>query len=360
MTSAALETGALVARHRRRARRVVAGLAVAVLVVLVLALGQGAVAIPPLEIGALLLRRLGLPVAADPLAQAVFEQVRAPRVMLAFAAGAALAVSGAAAQGVFRNPLADPGLIGVSSGAALAAVAVIVLGPALFGELSPAIRAAALPVAAFLGGLAATAVVYVAARSEGRLVVSTMLLTGVATGALAGAGIGWLTFLSDEQQLRMLAFWTLGSAGAATWLTALPTLALTGLSVAALVRLGPALNAMALGETEARALGVDPTRLTRTTAAFAALAVAAATAACGVIGFVGLVAPHLVRLVLGPDHRVLLPASALLGGGLLVAADTLARVAVAPTELPLGVVTALIGGPFFFWLLLRDKRRSLT
>lgn len=347
------------ARFGRRAT-LLAALLLAAAATVLLALGVGAVPIAPGEIFGILASRLGLAASApDVTQQAVFEAVRAPRVVLAFAAGAALGVSGAAIQGVFRNPLADPGLIGVTAGAALAAVAVIVLGPRLFGELPAALQPLLLPLGAFGGGLLATAIVYIASRSDGRVVVPTMLLAGVALGALAGAGVGWLTFISDEQQLRMLTFWTLGSAGAATWSSALPAAVLVSLAAALLAREAGPLNALALGEREARHLGFDPTATTTRVAVLSALAVGAATAACGAVGFIGLIAPHLLRLAAGPDHRLILPASALLGGTLLTAADTVARTAVVPTELPLGVVTAMIGGPFFFWLLLRDKRRRL-
>lgn len=361
MTIAPTSNLALAARRRRRAASVLMGLSIVLASVVLLALGIGAVALSPAEIVSLLLERLGLGVADAAMAErAVFEAIRAPRVLLAVAAGAALGVSGAAVQGVFRNPLADPGLIGVSPGAALGAVSVIVLGPALFGQIDPAFRPWLLPVAAFVGGLGATFIVYMAARAEGRVIVSTMLLAGVAVGAIAGAGLGWLTFLSDEEQLRTLTFWTLGSVGGATWASVLPAILLIGAAVVALLGLQRSLNALALGEAEARHLGFDPTRTAALTAVLAAVAVGAAVAACGIVGFVGLIAPHLVRLMAGPDHRIVLPGAALLGAALLVFADTLARTVVAPAELPLGVVTALVGGPFFFWLLLKDKRRALT
>lgn len=361
MTVAVTSSFALASRRRRRAAGVLTGLSIVLVIVVLLALGIGAVALSPADIASLLLERLGLGVADAATAErAVFEAIRAPRVLLAVAAGAALGVSGAAVQGVFRNPLADPGLIGVSPGAALGAVTVIVLGPALFGQIDSALRPWLLPVAAFVGGLGATVIVYMAARAEGRVIVSTMLLAGVAVGAIAGAGLGWLTFLSDEEQLRTLTFWTLGSVGGATWASVLPATLLIGAAVAALLGLQGNLNALALGESEARHLGFDPTRTAALTAVLAAVAVGAAVAACGIVGFVGLIAPHLVRLMAGPDHRIVLPGAALLGAALLAFADTLARTVVAPAELPLGVVTALVGGPFFFWLLLKDKRRALA
>lgn len=361
MTIAVPNTFSLIARRRRRALGILMGLSLLLGSLVLLALGIGAVALSPAEIVSLLMERLGLGVSdASPAERAVFEAIRAPRVVLAVAVGAALGASGAAVQGVFRNPLADPGLIGVSPGAALGAVLVIVLGPVLFGQIDSAWRPWLLPAAAFVGGLGATFIVYMAARAEGRLIVSTMLLAGVAVGAISGAGLGWLTFLSDEEQLRTLTFWSLGSVGGATWASVFPAALLIGAAVAMLLGLRRSLNALALGESEARHLGFDPTKTAALTAVLAAVAVGAAVAACGIVGFVGLIAPHLVRLMAGPDHRIVLPGAALLGAALLVFADTLARTVVAPAELPLGVVTALVGGPFFFWLLLKDKRRSLT
>lgn len=349
----------LMAARERRARLVLIGLGLVLGLSVLAGLGVGAVALSPGEIAAVIARRLGLDVAVSAQSVAVFEAIRAPRVVLATIAGAGLALAGAAIQGVFRNPLADPGLIGVSPGAAFGAVFVIVMGDRLFGGLGPELRSWLLPLAAFSTGLIATAIVYLASRHEGRVIVPVMLLAGVAISAIAAAGIGWLTFLADENQLRMLTFWTLGSVGGASWVSVAPTLLLvTGASLG-LLRLQRDLNALALGEVEARHLGFDPNRAATLVALLAAVAVGAVVAACGIVGFVGLVAPHLVRLMAGPDHRIVLPGAALLGAALLVFADTLARTIVSPAELPLGVVTALVGGPFFFWLLLRDKQRTL-
>lgn len=335
--------------------------AFAVLAVLV-GVGLGPVAITPGEAVSIAAARFGFEDASllDPMQVAVLESIRLPRVLMGFLAGAALAMAGAALQGVFRNPLADPGLIGVSAGAAFGAVAVIVLGPIIMTFLTPEWLAWALPIAAFLCGLIATGIVYIAARHEGRVIISTMLLAGVALSAIAMAGIGWLTFLADDAQLRMLTFWTMGSVGGATWAHIGPSVVLIGAASIVLLALARPLDALALGEDGARHLGFDPGRTTALAAAAGAVAVGAAVAACGVIGFVGLVAPHLVRLAAGPRHAIVLPGAALLGGGLVVLADTLARFAVAPAELPLGVVTALIGGPFFFWLLICDKARRLS
>ena len=287
----------------------------------------------------------------DATTAAVLYAIRAPRVLAAFAVGAALAAGGAAMQSLFRNPLADPGLLGVSSGAALAAVAVIVLGEKVMHIVPPELRPWCLPVAAFLGGLASTVVVYRIAARGGVALVGTLLLAGIAINAVTSAGIGLLVFVADDQQLRTLIFWTMGGFGAVTWAAIVPALLVLAISVPTLLPGAHLLDALALGEREAGHVGVDVERLKRRLVAQVALAVGAGVAISGIVGFVGLIAPHIVRLLLGPSHRTLLPAAALFGGAFLVLADALARVLVAPAELPIGVLTALVGGPFFLWLL---------
>jgi iron complex transport system permease protein len=334
-------------RPRLRHALVLGGLAVLLVAAALWSLGSGAVALPPREVLGALARWLdGAPAAAD---DGIVLMLRLPRVAMAVLCGAALACGGAAMQGLFRNPLADPGLIGVSAGAALGAVGVIVLGgalPALAASLGTAI-------AAFAGGLAATALVYLLGRRRGG--VAVLLLAGVAINAIAMAGVGLLTYLANENQLRDLSFWMLGSLGGIDWLrlgvAAVPML----LALVLLPRTARALNALLLGEREAALLGFRPERVQPLLIALVALAIGAAVAMTGVIGFVGLVVPHLLRMAFGPDHRLLLPASALGGASLLVAADTLARTVAAPAELPIGVLTALVGGPFFLWLLLRAR-----
>ncbi|MEV4380103.1 iron ABC transporter permease [Streptosporangium sp. NPDC049644] len=282
---------------------------------------------------------------------AVLWQIRFPRVVLSVLIGAALGVAGAAMQGVFGNPLAEPGVIGVSSGAAVGAVSAIVLGVSAFGGWS-------VTVAAFLGGLIATFAVYLFSRSAGRTEVVTLVLTGIAINAIAGAIVGLLTFLADDAQLRSISFWSLGSLGGATW----PVVAAVALfTVAGLVLIpffARALDVLALGERGARHLGVDTERVRVGVILLAALLTGAAVAAAGIIGFVGLVVPHLIRLAAGPGHRVLLPASALAGAVVLLAADLAARTLAAPADLPIGMLTALIGGPFFLWLLRRTRSQQ--
>lgn len=286
----------------------------------------------------------------------VIENIRAPRAVLGFAVGAALGASGAAMQGFFRNPLADPGLIGVSAGGALAAVSVIVLGGATLAPFTEALGAFAMPTAAFVGAFATVLVIYRISSFDGRVVVATMLLAGVAANALAYSGIGYLTFLADDSQLRDLTFWTLGSLGGATWERVIPAVLLMTFATLGLMTLQRSMNCLLLGEADASSLGVNVEAAKGRAALLTALGVGAATAVCGIVSFVGLVVPHLIRLMTGPDHRFVLPGSALLGGALVLFSDLIARLSVAPAELPLGVVTAALGAPFFFWLLIKDKR----
>jgi len=285
----------------------------------------------------------------------ILFEIRAPRTLLGALTGAALAMAGAMLQGLFRNPLADPGLVGVSSGAALGAVLVIVLGSALLAPITGALSLGALPIAAFCGGFATTLLLYAIATRRGRTSVGTMLLAGIAIGALTGAVTSYLVFRSDDLQLRELTFWTMGSVGGATWIK----IAVAAPPILAVLALTPfiarGLDALVLGESEARHLGIDTERL-KTVIIFAvALAVGAAVAFAGVIGFVGIIVPHVLRLAIGPEHRTLLPASAVLGAALLIAADMFCRVVVAPAELPIGIATAILGAPFFLSILLRKR-----
>jgi iron complex transport system permease protein len=351
MTALALERD-----HRRSALRdhrmlLMTALAVLLVLVSLLALGLGATGIPLGRVLTIVAEaatgRAGM-AGGDAL---VVLQVRLPRVLLGLLIGAALASSGALMQGLFRNPLADPGLVGVSAGAALAAAATIVLGDKLIGPLP----FTALPVGAFTGGLVTTLGLYLVSTRSGRTSMATMLLAGVAFGALAGAVMGLFSYLSDDRQLRDLSFWSLGSLSGATWTKVaavtpfiLPTLLATPF-------LARGLNALSLGEAEAFHLGVPVQCVKALAILLVAIAVGASVAASGMIGFVGIVVPHVLRLMAGADHRMLLSASALLGAALLVAADTVARTMAAPAELPIGILTAAIGAPFFLWLLLRRQ-----
>lgn len=291
---------------------------------------------------------------ATPLARNVFWMIRLPRVIMAVLVGSSLAMCGVLMQGVFRNPLADPGLIGVSSGAAVGAVFAIVFAGAL--GVGQSFGAFLIPVAAFGGGLLATLAVLAMSTRHGRTDVATMLLAGIAINALAGACIGLATYVSDESELRALTMWTLGSLGAASWTNvAIVAVAVVPAMIWGVIQ-SARLDLLLLGEAEARHLGVDVNRLERRVVLICALVVGASIGFVGIIGFVGLVVPHLLRLSLDARHRWVLPGSLLAGGALLLVADTVSRVVIAPAELPIGIVTSLIGGPFFLWLL--SARRS--
>ena len=321
-----------------------------------LSLALGPVSLPLADTLSAALRLFGLPVGGEQLQQAelILGQIRLPRTLLGLTVGAVLALCGVAMQGLFRNPLADPGLVGVSSGAALGA-AIAIVGGAALGGLPEAFAPYLLSFSAFLGGLGVTALVYRLGRRNGETSVATMLLAGIALTALAGAAIGLFTYLADDSTLRTLTFWNLGSLNGASYARLWPLLLVTAAVALWLPRRAKALNALLLGESEARHLGFAVERIKRELGFCTALGVGAAVAAAGMIGFVGLVVPHLMRLLVGPDHRVLLPASALAGASLLLLADLAARLLLAPAELPIGIVTALIGAPFFLYLLVRER-----
>ncbi|MZR32270.1 iron chelate uptake ABC transporter family permease subunit [Sneathiella sp. DP05] len=320
----------------------------ALLLLGLLLLGVAAVAT---SIGAVSIPLTGI-IGADLTDQqmAVLSSIRLPRVLLAIIVGSALAVSGAAMQGLFRNPLADPGLIGIATSAALAVAIVIVLA----GPITGYFGLYAMSIAAFVGALVACFVIFRFAKLTGTFSVTYMLLTGIAINAMSAAGVGFLTFLSDDQQLRTLTFWTMGSLGGALWVSVIVVTTIIVPSGLILIRNARELNVLLLGENEAQYLGVDVERLKRTIVICTALSVGAAISVSGIIGFIGLVVPHLVRLTLGPDHRLLIPASAFLGAIMLLLADTVARTIVVPAEMPVGILTSMIGGPFFLWLLIKQ------
>ncbi|WP_424967790.1 FecCD family ABC transporter permease [Metapseudomonas otitidis] len=332
------------------------GLSLLLLMALWLSLALGPVSLPLDATLRALLRLVGVPLDGDGLEQAelILAQIRLPRTLLGLAVGAVLAVSGVAMQGLFRNPLADPGLVGVSSGAGLGA-AVAIVGGAALGGLPEALAPYMLSISAFAGGFLITALVYRLGRRDGQTSVVTMLLAGIALNALAFATIGLFTYLADDATLRTLTFWNLGSLNGASYARLWPLLVVVLAVIAWLPRRASALNALLLGESEARHLGFDVERLKGELVFCTALGVGAAVAASGLIGFIGLVVPHLVRLLAGPDHRVLLPASALAGASLILFSDLAARLVLSPAELPIGIVTALVGAPLFLYLLLRGR-----
>jgi len=336
---------------------VLAGLAILLFWLVIVSTGIGAVSISPAQVIAILLNKAGVTAgwAYESAQEAILMNIRLPRVFLAVLVGAALAISGAAMQGLFRNPLADPGLIGVSSGAALATAIAMVVLSSLNLPIINFMGTTLIPFAAFTGGTIATVLVYRLATSNGRTNVATMLLAGIAINAMAGAIIGFMIFLADDDQLRDLTFWTLGSLSGAMWSSVWVVFPFLLAAILFLPRLSKGLNAILLGESEAKHLGVRVERLKKVIIVFVGVAVGAAVSVSGMIGFVGLVVPHILRLWIGPDHRFLMPGSAILGGLLLLGSDLLARTIVSPAELPIGVITASIGAPFFLWLLLRNK-----
>ncbi len=330
-------------------------LGLALLGAAVVSLGIGAVPISPAQTLAILFDQIGihLPIAFDATQVAVLLAVRLPRVLASLLVGGALATAGVALQAIFRNPLADPWLVGVSGGASCGAAAAVLgaalLPPTIAGTLGVAI----VPLTAFVGALAAALTVLRLARMGRAPSAVAMLLCGIAVNALASAGTGLLTYLADDTQLRRIAFWQLGSLGGVTW-RSLPVAALLMVSaVLLLLRHARQLDVLVLGEAEAGHLGIEPLRVRRRVVALAALCTGAAVALTGMIAFVGLVVPHIARMLFGAGHRGLISRAALLGAVVLTLSDLVARTALAPSELPIGIVTSAFGAPFFLWLLIR-------
>jgi iron complex transport system permease protein len=354
MTIAAPDA-AVARRHPLRSPAFVLGGLLAVLVLAAAAAASvGAAGIPLSRLPAALGIASGdsTTVARD---QLVLWSIRLPRIAIAIIIGALLAVGGTVMQGLFRNPLADPALAGISPGAGLAAATAIVVGDRMLAASKTTVPFEVLPVAAIAGALIATTILYRLATRSGRTSIATLLLAGIAIGALCNAGIGFQVFLADDRQLRDIAFWLLGSLGGATWgkVWALTPFAL--LMLAGLPFIARGLDLIVLGEAEAFHMGIAVERLKRIAIVLVAASTGAAVSVAGVIGFIGIVVPHLLRLLIGPGHRLLLPAALCLGAVLLLIADTFARVIAAPAELPIGIVTAAIGAPFFLSLLLRQR-----
>ena len=276
----------------------------------------------------------------------VFLNIRLPRVIFALLAGSTLAAAGAALQGLFRNVLVDPGLIGISSGAAFSVSLAIVLNlSAIF------IR----PGAAFIGGVGAAFAIYTIGMKGKLVVVGLVIMAGLAVNAMLGAATGFLTFLATNDQLRDITFWTLGSLGGIQWIHIMISAPLLMISLGVILSLSRQLNGLYLGEREAVHLGIPVERIKKIILIFSVLGVSTLVAFSGVIGFIGLIGPHISRKLVGMDNRVLLPSCALIGGGLLLFSDSTARIIIAPSEVPLGIITACIGGPFFLILILRRQ-----
>ena len=300
-----------------------------------------------------MLQRIGIDnswAPTDPVIDATLWVVRFPRIIMAMAVGAALAVGGALMQAIFGNPLAEPGVVGVSSGAALGASIAIVFGIQFAGSGVAAL--------AFVGGLLATLLVYAVARVGGRTEVVTLLLTGIAINAFAQAGLAFVLFLADTASREQIVFWQLGSLAGSVWSEIVVVVPLLFLGTVVAWVLAKQLDVLALGERNARQLGVDVEGLRIIVIVVVALLTAAAVAFAGIIAFVGLVVPHIVRMALGPSHRALIVVSLVGGAALMVWADLLTRTLVDGADLPIGMLTALVGGPFFFGLLYQQRRRS--
>lgn len=320
----------------------------------VLSASAGQLPISPTEVIGSVLRAMGVSnswAPTDSIIESTLWVVRFPRLVMGLVVGAALAVAGAIMQAIFGNPLAEPGVVGISSGAALGAAFSIVLGLTVLGSWSTAVFA-------FIGGLLAVLLVYFVSRASGRTEVVTLLLTGIAINAFGGAGLALLLFLGDSASREQVIFWQLGSLNGSGWQE-------VGIvAVIAVIGLGCALffarryDLFALGERAARHLGVNVEALRIVSILLVALLTGAAVAFCGIIAFVGLVIPHIMRMAIGPAHRPLIIASAVGGGVLMVFADLLARTMVPGADLPIGMLTSLIGGPFFFFLLYRARKQS--
>ncbi|QIS12340.1 iron chelate uptake ABC transporter family permease subunit [Nocardia arthritidis] len=341
-------------RGRSKTTLVFAGAIIALVVLALASAAIGQVPTTPAEVAGSVLHRIGLdwgPLPAHPAGEVTLWQVRFPRVVLAILVGAALATAGALLQGVFANPLAEPGVIGVSAGAAVGAGTVIVVGGAFVAAWSVAATA-------FAAGLLTTLLVYLLSRSNGRTEVVTLVLTGVAINAFAGGLIAFLLFVASPAARDQIVFWQLGSLNGASWEAVGVVAVLCAGGLLAAVLIAPRLDLLALGESAARHLGVDVERLRRAVILVVAVLTTAGVAFTGIILFVGLIVPHLVRILVGPGHRVLIPLSAIVGAVVLLTADVCARSLVSNADLPLGMLTSLIGGPFFFWLLRRTRSRA--
>jgi iron complex transport system permease protein len=344
----------------RSTRWILAALSLAVVALFIFSLSIGQIHIPISEIASIFLRKAGLidPAGSISVQETVLLSIRLPRLVMTLFVGASLGICGAALQGLFRNPLVEPGLIGVSSGSALAVVVLIVFGSSISLSKDGLGMSVLMPAFAFGGGCLATVLVMRIGEKSGRANVAMLILSGVAVNALAGALMGLIIFYADENQLRMFTFWTLGDLGGTSWNQFFIGAPLLAVSAIGLYSYRHALNSLALGESEAFHMGVDVVKTRRNIVMLSALAVGTSVSIAGAIGFVGLVVPHLIRVAMQSDNSLVMPASLLGGGLLLMLADLVARTAVAPAELPIGVVTALIGAPFFIYLLIRAKART--
>lgn len=325
----------------------------------ILSICVGAVKINASELGSLITYRLGISKEMNFSVQqeAVLFTLRLPRVILGVLVGSILAIAGATIQGLFRNPLAEPGLIGISSGASLFAVIMIVLEARFFSFMTAAFGYYALSIAAFIGACITTFIVYRLAMRKGKADITTLLLAGIAINALAGSFTGLLTYVATDDQLRNITFWSMGSLGGASWKTISAIFPFVIIPLIALPFFSKALNALSLGESQAGHMGVNVGLIKTLAIVLATLGVGASVAVSGMIGFIGLVIPHILRMAFSADNRLVIPGSALLGAIVLVVADLIARTLVAPAELPIGILTAIIGTPVFIYIIMVERRK---
>lgn len=337
-------------------------LIILLIIAVILGCGTGAVAVAPAQVIAILAKQLhiNLPVEFSAQQESVLIAIRLPRMVLSVLVGAALAISGTALQGLFRNPLTEPGLIGVSSGATLGAVAIVVMGERWFSPLTHILGIYTLPLASFTTAFMVTIIVYRLSQSGGKTIVSNVLLGGIAFNAMASALTGMLIYYASDAQLRSITFWTLGSLGGATWNNVNATGPFVIVSIVIISSMSKSLNAFTLGESNAAHIGINTERTKQLIILLTAMAVGASVAVSGIIVFVGLIVPHVLRLLSGPNHRTLLPASALLGSTLLISADIVARTIFHPAEIPIGIVTSLIGAPFFIYILVNQRKKQVV
>jgi iron complex transport system permease protein len=302
---------------------------------------------------------VGLPTKADFSDEqyAVMMVIRLPRIVFGIFIGATLAICGAAIQGLFRNPLADAGLVGISSGASLAAVLTIVLASTVSLRFEKVNSLFGLSIMTFVGAFASTLLVFRLSQNRGKIMTSTMLLAGIAITALTSAITGTIILYANDAQLRSITFWTMGSLGGATWRTVSVLVPLTLIPILLLPYFGKSLNALSLGENNAAHMGINTERMKTCVTLLIALGVGVSVSVAGIIGFVGLVIPHLVRMLIGPEHRNLMIVSGLLGASALTIADVFCRTVIAPAEIPIGISTALLGSPFFLYLVTKDKTK---
>lgn len=336
------------------ATRMIVGLSIGVVVAAVVSACLGQVYVAPAEVFGSIAGKLGLDIGFLPShvnGEHALWNIRFPRLVMGALVGAALGASGAVMQGVFGNPLAEPAVIGISAGAAVGACSVIVFGWTLLGPLT-------LPAAAFATALLTTVLVYSLSRKDGRTDVVTLVLMGVAVNAVCGGLIAFLVFLGDTAAREQIVFWQLGSFNGIRWPTVRIAAPLIGIGLVGVMTIARRLDLLSLGERAARHLGVDVERLRLIAVVLVTLLVASGVAFAGIIAFVGLVVPHVIRMAIGPSHRALVPASALGGALVLMVADVVARTAIEFAELPIGMLTSLVGGPFFFWLLLRTRNQA--